>query len=65
MAFNVSGHTDIIYIFYLREDQYDSGWYYKNFGRELGRLGRRELESMSAEEFAVGCSVRSMIPEML
>lgn len=64
VAFNASGHTDSIYLFYLAEDTYCSGWYYGNLGRELGRLTRNELGSMSAEEleeFAVRCSLQSMV----
>ena len=52
--------------FYSRENAYCSSWFYINFARELGCIKKSELVSMSAEEleeFAVGCSLRSMGPE--
>jgi hypothetical protein len=57
-----------IYCFYLQYGAHTSSWYYLNYARNLGRLRRSELVSMSdeeLEEFAVGCSVRSMAPENL
>jgi hypothetical protein len=57
-----------IYCFYLHDGAHCSSWFYQNYVRELGRLKRSELVSMSdeeLEEFAVGCSVRSMAPENL
>jgi hypothetical protein len=54
------------WFFYLKGDADWSDWSYIGLGKVLGRLSRDELLSMSAEEleeFAVGCSIRSMCPE--
>jgi len=51
---------------YSKQGAYCPDWFYKNFVRKLGSINKSELVSMSAEEleeFAVGCSVRSMGPE--
>lgn len=66
VVFNTVRHTGVTCHFYSRQDEYCSDWFYINFVRELGSINKSELVSMSAEEleeFAVGCSLRSMEPE--
>jgi hypothetical protein len=63
ISFEVTQNTGAVYTIYKSEGIYCSGWFYRSFGFELERINKSELESMSAEEledFAVGCSIRSM-----